>query len=390
MDEKPSLFLPIAFSIFVLIGLGFFTIIALFFVLVIGKIHYIGLLITVAVLLYLLFLAFTFHFFKTKKRKVGFSIVALVAIVIASISPIYQAYKERIPTVSTEVDVFQYMPFQDDSKVVSLEHEASLQLTDNLPTMDGATALYPLYSAFVQATYPKKEYYPYEGEVMVNTTSYAYDNLFEGKVDMIFVVQPSKAQLERAESLGLELQFTPIGKESFVFFVNKKNNIDGLTLQQIKDIYAGKITNWKEIGGKNKAIRAFQRPEDSGSQSALQALMGDTPIMEAPRENVAGGMGEIINEVSQYRNFDNAIGYTFRYYSTEMVGNDEIKLLEIDGVAPTKETIRSGEYPITSELYIVTAGTNNPNVQKVIDWVLSPEGQQLVEKVGYVPIHSNE
>lgn len=390
MEEKPSLFLQIVFSIFVLAGFVFFTIIALFYLLIIGGIHYIGLLITIVVLIYLTFLAYTFRFFKTKKRKIGFSIITIIAIAIASISPIKQAYINRLTTVSTEVDVFQYMPFQDDSKVVSLENNASLQLTDNLPTMDGATALYPLYSAIVQATYPEKEYYPYEGEVMVNTTPYAYDNLFNGTVDMIFVAQPSKAQLERAESLGLQLQFTPIGKESFVFFVNKKNAIDGLTLQQIKNIYAGKITNWKEVGGKDKAIRAFQRPEDSGSQSALQALMGDTPIMEAPRENVAGGMGEIINEVAQYRNFDNAIGYTFRYYSTEMVGNDEIKLLEIDGIPPTKETIRSGEYPITSELYIVTAGTDNPNVQKVIDWVLSPEGQQLVEKVGYVPIHSNE
>lgn len=390
MEEKPSLFLPIAFSIFVLIGLGFFTIIALFFFLMSGEIHYIGLLITFVVLIYLLFLAFVFHFFKTKKRKIGFSVVAIIAIMIASISPIYHAYIEQIPTVSTEVDVYQYMPFQENSKVVLLDQKASLELTDDLPTMDGATALYPLYSAIVQATYPKKEYYPYESEVMVNTTPYAYDNLFNGTVDMIFVAKPSKAQLERADSLGLELQFTPIGKEAFVFFVNKKNDIDGLTLQEIKDIYAGNIENWKEVGGGNDAIRAFQRPEDSGSQSALQSLMGEIPIMEAPTENVAAGMGEIINEVAQYRNFDNAIGYTFRYYSTEMVGNDEIKLLEMDGVPPTKETIRSGEYPITSQLYIVTAGANNPNVQKVIDWVLSPEGQHLVERVGYVPIHSYE
>lgn len=162
--------------------------------------------------------------------------------------------------------------------------------------------------------------------------------------------------------------------------------MDGLTLDQIKGIYSGEITNWKDVGGNNDEIRAFQRPEESGSQTALQKLMGDTPIKEAPTEQIATGMGEIIREVSQYKNFKNAIGYTFRYYSNEMVKNDQIKLLEVNGVAPTKENIRNDSYPISSEFYIVTAGSTNPNVEKLIDWVLSEQGQQLVEKVGYVPL----
>ncbi|MEG0553885.1 MAG: phosphate ABC transporter substrate-binding protein, partial [Carnobacterium sp.] len=76
----------------------------------------------------------------------------------------------------------------------------------------------------------------------------------------------------------------------------------------------------------------------------------------------------------------------FRFYSTEMVGNDEIKLLSINGVTPSKETIRTGEYPISSEFYAITAGTDNPNIQPFIDWILSAEGQAIVEKVGYVPV----
>ena len=179
---------------------------------------------------------------------------------------------------------------------------------------------------------------------------------------------------------------TPIGREAFVFFVNKKNPINSLTLEQIRGIYSGEITNWSQVGGNDEDIRAFQRPQDSGSQTALQYLMGDTPIMEAPTDDVVSGMGGIINEVAQYKNYKNAIGYTFRYYSTEMVGNDEIKLLAIEGIEPTKETIRNDSYPITSEFYAITAGTENPNVDKLLQWILSPQGQQLVEKVGYVPV----
>lgn len=376
----------IFFVIFILIVIAFCTFGVLLFTLLLGGLYYIPLIITIALLLFLLFAFMIFQFFKTKKRKIGFALFSVIVLMAASSWPIYQAYIDSIPTVSTEVDVFQYVPFEESSKLVSLEEESTLKLSEPLPIIDGATAFYPLYAAFAQATYPEKEYMPYESEVMVNTTPYAYENLMYGKVDMIFVFESSKEQMEKAKKLGVELTFTPIGKESFVFFVNQKNEIDGLTLDQIKDIYSGKITNWKDVGGKNVPIRAYQRPEGSGSQTALQALMKDVPIMEAPRENIAAGMGEIINRVSEYRNFENSIGYTFRYYSQEMVGNNQIKLLSIDGVEPTKETIRSGEYPITMDFYIVTAGSDNPNVQKFIDWVLSPQGQGLVEKVGYVPM----
>lgn len=376
----------IFFVIFILIVIAFCTFGVLLFTLLLGGLYYIPLIITIALLLFLLFAFMIFQFFKTKKRKIGFALFSVIVLMAASSWPIYQAYIDSIPTVSTEVDVFQYVPFEESSKLVSLEEESTLKLSEPLPIIDGATAFYPLYAAFAQATYPEKEYMPYESEVMVNTTPYAYENLMYGKVDMIFVFEPSKEQMEKAKKLGVELTFTPIGKESFVLFVNQKNEIDGLTLDQIKDIYSGKITNWKDVGGKNVPIRAYQRPEGSGSQTALQALMKDVPIMEAPRENIAAGMGEIINRVSEYRNFENSIGYTFRYYSQEMVGNNQIKLLSIDGVEPTKETIRSGEYPITMDFYIVTAGSDNPNVQKFIDWVLSPQGQGLVEKVGYVPM----
>lgn len=384
--EKKSLVEPILFAVFVLIGLCFFMLFPLFVVLVTGKIYYIAPIITTAVVVYVLYVLFLFHFFKTKKRKVVFGIIAGVAMLVSSISPIQHIYTNRIPTVDAEVNIYDYMPFSDSGKIATLDDDPTLKLTEDLPKMDGATALYPLYSAFVQATYPKKEYNPYESEAMVNTTPDAYNNLIFGKVDMIFAAAPSKSQVTMAKQYGKELKMTPIGREAFVFFVNQKNAIDGLKMEQIKDIYAGKVTNWKEVGGASDKIRAFQRPADSGSQSALEHLMGERPLMEAPTEDIVTGMGGIINEVSQYKNYKNAIGYTFRFYSTEMVQNKEIKLLEIDGIAPTKETIRSGEYPIASEFYIVTAGSDNPNLEKFIAWVLSPQGQELIEKTGYVSL----
>ena len=374
-------------SIFLFISITFFSGIAAFFTLLNGNLHFIGLIFSVAFILFLTYVFNAFQLFKKQKGKIVFFAIAFVAIGLTSIKPIQEGYTKQLATVDSEVDIYEYMPFSNDSRIAALSEPSSLKINENLPKMDGATALYPLYSAIAQATYPEKEYDLQSSEVIVTTTPNAYTNLFEGKVDMIFAAAPSQAQLNRAESLGLDLKLTPIGREAFVFFVNKKNNVDALSSDQLKGIYSGEITNWSEVGGGDDDIRAFQRPEDSGSQSALQSFMGDTLIMDAPTEDVASGMGGIISEVSQYKNFRNAIGYTFRFYSTEMVQNNKIKLLEIDGIAPTKENIRNNSYPIASEFYIVTAGSENPNLEKLIDWILSPEGQELVEKAGYVPVN---
>ncbi|WP_274307744.1 PstS family phosphate ABC transporter substrate-binding protein [Solibacillus daqui] len=382
----------IIFRIMGLVGIGIVLAMGTIFLLLVvslnGGFYYVSFIIVVAVVIFIVATLMMFQFFTTKKRKQAVAVLAVITILLAFITPFKEIYKNQIPTVDAEVDIYQYMPFTEGNNVTKIDHEASIQLQEPLPIIDGATAFYPLYASFTEAIYPKKDYQPYESKVMVNKTPAAYKNLIDGQVDLIFALAPSEQQINYAKVMGVELKLTPIGKEAFVFFVNAKNNIDGLTLDQIKDVYAGTITNWSEVGGKDEDIRAFQRPQDSGSQTALQNLMGDKPIMEAPTENIAQGMGGIIEEVSKYRNYKNAIGYTFRYYSNEMVKNDEIKLLEVDGVAPTVEMIRSEAYPITNEFYIVTTQNSNPQVQQIIDWVTSTEGQLLLEKAGYVPITS--
>ena len=325
-------------------------------------------------------------FNKHKHKKIIYRIV-MGAIVLSLIPTIPGIYDKTRPVVRDGyVDTSSYAPFHEQSQVVTLQEPSTLKMEDNLPVIDGATALYPVYSAFSRAVYPENEYDQHNSEVMSNRTGEAYENLLTGKADIIFVLAPSKQQLTKAKSLGKDLKLTPIGKEAFVFFVNDKNPVQSLTEDEIKGIYKGDITNWKEVGGKNKDIRAFQRPQDSGSQTALQHFMGDTPIMAPPVEDIASLMGTIIDQVSDYKNYRNAIGYTFRYYSTEMTKNNRIRLLAIDGVEPTKGTIRSGEYPITNELYAVTAGNDNPQVDAFIDWILSEQGQKIVEETGYVSI----
>jgi phosphate transport system substrate-binding protein len=328
-----------------------------------------------------------FKFLNPRIFRVSFISFISLCLIAVIINESINAYHNSFETLQdAEVNLRQYQPFREDSKVASLKEESTLKIDGDLPILDGATALYPLYSAFVKATYPENQYNLHNGEVMANKTNQAYDNLIQGRVDMIFVAGPSERQLEYADRRGVELKLTPIGKEAFVFFVNSKNPVKGLTTQQIKDIYTGKIINWAEIGGKNDEIKAFQRPKDSGSQTTLEKFMGNTPIMEPLKEDVVTGMGGIIEQTSNYKNYKNAIGYSFRYFSMDMVKNDSIRHLKIDNVYPKKETIRSGEYPLSYEFYAVTAGSGNPNIEPLLNWILSEQGQVLVEKTGYVPI----
>ena len=133
-------------------------------------------------------------------------------------------------------------------------------------------------------------------------------------------------------------------------------------------------------------FRAFQRDEDSGSQSALIRLMGGVPLAEPPMEDVVDGMAGIISRTADYKNYKNAIGYSFRFYSTEMIKNGRIKLLSVDGVPPTLENIENGTYPLTSEFYAVTRSDASENTKKMLSWITSPQGMSLVEKTGYIPI----
>lgn len=128
------------------------------------------------------------------------------------------------------------------------------------------------------------------------------------ETDLIFAAAPSADQLAQAEALGVTLHLTPIGREAFVFFVNSRNPVTGLSVEEIQGIYSGKITNWSQVGGRNQSIRAYQRAENSGSQTALQALMADQPLMEPEQENRISAMDGIIRSVADYRNFPTPSG----------------------------------------------------------------------------------
>lgn len=283
------------------------------------------------------------------------------------------------------IDVKKYLPHEEDSDLVRID--SSLKLTENLPVLDGAAALVPVYASIVDNVYPIGSV-AYEGGVFSDDNFYGenfaqdskmqykntvrgYQAIVDGTTDILFCAAPSEEQKAYAEEQGVELVYVPVGLEAFVFFVNENNPVENLSVEQVRGIYSGKYTNWSDVGGANRVINPVSRLEGSGSQSAMNAFMGDLEIAGKSPLAIGGA----------------SIGFSFRYYMNDMVGNEAVKMLSLNGVYPSAENIQNGSYPIIAQFYaIYRADNTNENIPVLIEWILSEEGQQIIEESGYVRI----
>ena len=283
------------------------------------------------------------------------------------------------------VDVAAFLPFEEGSDLVRIDTDFALD--GELPVLDGAAALVPVYASIIDCVYPAG-CVTYEGGVFSDDNYYGenfapdskmqykntvrgYTAIVDGDTDILFCAAPSAAQKAYAEEQGVELVYVPIGLEAFVFFVNADNPVESLTVDEIRAVYSGTIRNWRQVGGPYRIINPVTRLEGSGSQSMMQAFMGETPI---------GGK-------SIFSLFGASIGFSFRYYLDDMVANSGVKMLSVNGVYPSRENIRARTYPIITQFYaIYRADNDNENIPRLIDWILSSEGQALIEACGYTAI----
>lgn len=254
---------------------------------------------------------------------------------------------------------------------------------DTLVRVDASLATQPLMDAYVDGLKEynlKKDY---------TNTDPAYTKLINGETDLIIVTEPSSDELNRASDAGVELEVTPVVNEGFVFYTNVKNPVNGLSLKEIQDIYMDKITNWNQVGGDDAKIIAYQRPENSGSQTGMLSLvMKDKKIKEPKKEEYIESMAGIIDAVANYDNSKDSLGYSYYYYATTMYGNENIKFLAVDGVSPNHDTIKDESYPLITAYYIVTLkDTKNTAVSKVKKAMLESKGQEIARNAGYIEIN---
>lgn len=258
---------------------------------------------------------------------------------------------------------------------------------EDYPKVDASLAVHPLADSIASDFLGMNES-ELNFEYTETRTSEVYRNLIDGKVDVILAAEISEEDRAYAKEQGVELNIIPVTSSAFVFIVNTENLVEDLTFEEIQKIYTGEITNWSEVGGADEEIIAYQRPTGSGSQTAMLSLvMKDKEIMTPPIEQVQGNMGELIDAVAEYDNAENAIGYSYFYYVNSMYQKDTIRMLSVDGVMPSVETIKNGKYPIYTNAFLVSRKEENENVEKWIDAVLSERGSKIIEKAGYVPVN---
>lgn len=258
---------------------------------------------------------------------------------------------------------------------------------DNFPRMDGSTSTIPLGQAIASVLLgePRDNV---ENLAMFNKTSQSYRNLMRGECDIVIAAEASASVYEELEAAGFKYEQTPVANDALVFIVNTDNPVDSLTTEQVQKIYTGEITNWKDVGGPDMKIEAFQRNETAGSQALMEKLvMKDLEMAEPPKGYTVGDMEGLIAAVKSFDGSASALGYTVYYYADDMKMADGLKIISIDGVKPDDTTIASLKYPFINPYYVVInadAAQDSP-ARILYNWLLSPEGQNLIEIEGYVP-----
>ncbi len=257
---------------------------------------------------------------------------------------------------------------------------------DTYPVVDGSTATLPLSEAvFMAATGESAEVAA--KEVVHTKTTNSYNRLYNGEADLLIVYEPADVIVERMKTEPLCIK--PIGLDALVFLANTANPLQSLTMEQLVDIYSGNITNWAEVGGLDRELLAFQRSVNSGSQTLMQKLvMKDVEMADGDNVFRYSTMSDILEGMLSYNNEDNTLGYSVFYYANNMYFEKDLKLMGVDGVLPSTQTIYDGSYKLTNAFYAVVRPDEpaDSNARKIFDWLTGEEGQQLVLDLGYVPV----
>ena len=214
--------------------------------------------------------------------------------------------------------------------------------------------------------------------------------LINGTVD---IANASRRMKEEEKQKAIDNGSDPvefvIARDAIAIIVNLENPIDNLTLEQISDIYSGKINNWQEIGGEDRPIVRLSRETNSGThvyflevvirlgQKENNTLFSSNTLLLPSSEGIG----------AEIRQNPNAIGYDGLGYVT-----DDLKVIGVAAVGsevfilPSSTTVISGEYPIARDLYMYTNGTPTGAIKEYLDWILSKEAQEIVAELGFVPI----
>ena len=318
----------------------------------------------------------------------------------------YESITRRIEPADGWRQIVQNSAFQ----LGGLSTESESRAYGTYPSIDGSTVAVPMAMEFARQHLGLSGDDLY-GFVFFTTTHSAYLNLFNKRpnqasklmseqvvmdpnhpVELVICTEPSDDERATAAALGVELCEHAAALDAFVFITHADNPVNSLTVEQIQGIYSGIIKNWNEVGGNDASILPYQRPANSGSQTAMENLVMKGEPLEAALPNyVSSGMEGMVQAIGDYNNNASALGYTYLYYLNELIDRGSIKVLDVDGAAASAENIRSGAYPFSTAYYAVyRAEDEDATAGEFTRWILSGEGQACVQQAGYIPVKAVE
>ena len=282
--------------------------------------------------------------------------------------------------------------------------EAAIQfgLDREMPVIDGSTSTYPYTQGVYSVLFTNGTAHPQFPKS--HSKSFAsYERLIRGEADVLFAATKASAELESlAAKQGVELQYIPIAYDAMVFFTNLENPVNGLTRQQIQDIYVrNAYSSWDQVGGPEAKLLPYCRNTDSGSHALMERyFLEDGKLSLAPeilQGNVSVAMSSALTDVASALSLDPpayAIGYSvYAYYGSyeEMMTDvtpNKLKLLAVDGVLPTAETIADGTYPLADYNYLVLRSDEPKDspARRLAEFMVSDAGQQAVADSGFLPL----
>ena len=353
----------------------------------------------------------------TNRRKI--SLILCAVILTASIAALIWFRATISPSRVGDMLGYPYQNFSINTLLVRRDNwqkivkEPLFEKPETLLLVDGSTATVPITAELLRQFYGAQDGHlegKYSELVAHSTTHTAYEKLLAGgtrahspmdpeefenvqweapPVRLLFVTPPSAEETALAAEQGVTLDMQPLARDGFVFITHKDNPVNSLTVEQIQQIYSGKIKNWKELGGRDEKIRAFQREPNSGSQTAMEQLvMQGIPMKKAPKTRLIASMGALVDAVAEYENGTPSIGYTYYYYINNLYKSADIKVLQVEGITPEHENLKTKRYPFTAD-YCVVIRADEPqdsDARRLRDYMLSSEGQRIVEMAGYCPV----
>lgn len=280
----------------------------------------------------------------------------------------------------------------------------SIGITDeNYPAIDGSTSTLPIVQLIYRSMFGESATTSDKYPEAASKTVPSYERLIKGEVDMILVPYASEAVLQTAEAAGVELEWEKIAAEALIFITAKDNPINSITLDQVREIYLqNSIRNWSAIGGPDRQLVPICRNSDSGSQSQMDNLILHNEPMhpEIINNHIVLNMEDMLYQVAYYHtgglsappSNSFALGYTLYTY-LQSVDNmtgicDELKILDIDGLTASRETIADGYYPLTDGYYAVLRKDlpQDHPARRIVQWLGSEGAKQGIEDRGFIHV----